>query len=59
MALGDGDLTTALIAWLLEQGFSGDINTAIRDYLANQDSVGENEDLGTLLARFEDHNREP
>lgn len=56
--LGVGDLTTAFLAWLKAQGFTGDVNTQVRDYLATLYSSGENEDLGTLVARFDDHNRE-
>ncbi len=56
IALGSGDLTTAFTKWLAAMHFSGDINTEIRDELATRYAVGQNQDLTTLVARFDDHN---
>lgn len=56
---GNRDLTTDFLAWLAARSFSGDVNTAMRDYLAGSYSSGDNEDASTLFAKLDDHNREP
>lgn len=53
------DLTTAFSLWLAGQAFEGDVTTRLRDTLAMQFAFGDNADLTTLMARFDDLNLEP
>lgn len=56
--LGGGDVTTAFIQWMKDNNIAGDVNTSLREFLRFQYGSPEAEDLETLVARVEDHNKE-